>query len=645
MRGGSFRALGQAARGSLLAALAACSWGDSSQEVATVQAPQPLRSSVYEENRALTSAALKLKLTHQFLVYQALKMRGDESASPILERAAAEDPASAHLQLLMSREFSRLGEFENAEQAIHRAYDLNPKDREIRTEYVNVLSSREKFSEAYVHLEKLLEEAPADEELLSLAINIDMRRDDYWVALKRLERALKTSESPEFIHYKMGRVYRDMGKNAEARVEFEKSLDLDPNYYQAATYLAILSEELGDEKRALELYEGLAHLTNNVLYHRKLASLFMKRKDYPKAIEAFQNLLQLEPSDMAGLLQMARAWIEVGDLGKSEEKFRELLSLDPKNGTLRLMLGMLLEAQSRTQDALDQYLLIQGDSTAYYDALSLRLKALHKLNRKVQLLEDLDLSFKLAEKTEDATKAQALLRSVAQYYVELEDLPKSEAVLSQALKRFPRSESLLFQKGMLLEKMRRFDDGVKVMLSILSTNPQHVGALNYVGYTWADQGKNLSEAETFVKKALTLEPEDPFITDSLGWVYYQQGRYELAYETIMKAYRKVPREFVIVEHLGDILVKLGRLSEARDYYAKALQLKPDRQDMLAKVQTKLQKVDEKLPPDSRMGRNDHFCDGLVNRRCNPRRLQHAPEDDERAPASATGAGSARLQSP
>jgi tetratricopeptide (TPR) repeat protein len=643
MRGGSFRAFFQAARGSLLLALAACSWGDSSYDVSSGKIPQPLRSPIYEDNQTLTSAALKLKLTHQFLLYQSLKMRGDESAAPILAQSAADDPASAHLQLLMSREASRLGDFESAEQAIRRAFDLNPTDREIRTEYVNVLSSRDKFSEAYVHLEKLLDEAPADEELLTLAINIDMRRDDYWVSLKRLERALKVSVSPEFIHYKMGRVYRDMGKNAEARVEFEKSLALDPNYYQAATYLAILTEELGDEKRALELYEGLAHLTNNVLYHRKLASLFMKRKDYPKAIEAFQNLLQLEPSDMSGLLQMARAWIEVGDLGKSEEKFRELLSLDPKNGTLRLMLGMLLEAQSRTQEALDEYVQIQGDSTAYYDSMNLRLKALHKLNRKVQLLEDLDQSLKLAEKTEDAVKAQVLLRTVAQYYVELEDLPRSENVLSAALKRFPSSEALLFQKGMLLEKMRRFDDGVKVMLSILSTNPQHVGALNYVGYTWADQGKNLDEAETFIKKALAIEPEDPFITDSLGWVYYQQGHYELAYETMMKAYRKVPREFVIVEHLGDILVKLGRLSEARDYYAKALQLKPDHQDMLAKVQSKLQKVDEKLPPDARMGRNDHFCDGLVNRRCDPRRLQQSPEDSERAPASKTGSGSARLQ--
>jgi len=615
-----------------LLGLAACSVGKPTPENLISKKLEPLRSSTFEDNHTLSTSALKLNISHQFLLYQVMKMNGDEAATVILENSAVQDPASAHLQMLLSREAFRLGDFEAAEQRIHQAFTLDPKNSEVHREYANVLATREKFPEAYVHIEKLLDETPADEELLNLAISIDVRRDDYWVALKRLERALKDSASPEFVYYKMGRVYRDMGKNKEAREAFEKSLAIDSNYYQAATYLAILCEEQGDEVRALELYEGLAHLTNNALYHRKLASLFMKRKDFSKAIEAFHNLLQLEPSDMNSLLQMARAWIEVGDLAKSEEKFRELLAMDPGNGTLRLMLGMLLEAQTRFPEALDQYLLIESDSTAYFDSMPLRLKAFHKLDRKKELLESLEASSTLAQKAEDANKSQALFRVVAQYFAELQELSRSEEVLKSALKRFPSDEALLFQKGMLFEKMRRYDDSIKIMLSILSVNPAHVGALNYVGYTWAEQGKNLDEAEKFVKKALEFEPGDPFITDSLAWVYYQKGRYQEAYDTLTPAHAKVPTEFVIVEHLGDILVKLGRLSEARDYYAKALRLKPDHLDMLAKVQTKLQQVDARLPPDARMGRLDDLCTGLINPRCNASRM-HFDADSQRTPAS------------
>jgi tetratricopeptide (TPR) repeat protein len=629
------RALGLCSPAFFLA-LAGCTDGGLRKEAA-LNSIEPLRGATYEDNQTLSTSALKLNLTHQYLLYQLLAARNDEQASKLLERTAGLDPASAHLQLVMAREATRSGDGEAAERFVARAFALDPQNPDVRREYVNVLASRDKLSEAYVILEKLLDENPGDEDLLNVAVNLDMRRDDYFVALKRLERALKTTNSPEFVHYKMGRVYRDMGKLREARESFEKSLALDSNYFQAATYLAVLCEEMGDEKRALELYEELAHLTNNALYHRKLAALFMKNKNYPKAIEAFHNLLQLEPGDMNGLLQMARAWIEVGDLKKSEEKFRELIGLDPQNGTLRLMLGMLLEAQSRTQEALTEYQLIESDSTAYYDSMGLRLKALHKLDQKEQLLVDLGKSVALAEKTSDAAKAQALFRTVAQYYVELEDFTQSEKVLLAALKRFPGDEALLFQKGMLFEKMRRFDDGVKVMLSILSTNPDHVGALNYVGYTWADQGKNLDDAEKFVRKALEHAPGDPFISDSLAWVLYHKGQHQQAYELLSEAYVKAPGEFVIVEHLADVLVKLGRLSEARDYYAKALKLKPDHQEMLAKVQAKLESLDKKLPAEARLGRNESFCDGLLNRRCHPASLQFDAQTRGRTPAGASGA--------
>jgi tetratricopeptide (TPR) repeat protein len=619
----------------LLVVLGACSAQNNSPE-AFSKTLDPLRSPTYEQNGSLSNSALKLNLLHQFLLFQVKRQKGLEAeASPLLDKVTQADPASAHLQLLAAREALRAGDLEAAEVLVSRAYTYKPNDSEIRRELASILASRDKFSEAYLHVEKLLESDPADESVLSLAVNLDIRRDDYWAALKRLERALQSSEAPEALHYRMGRVYRDMGRSKEARQAFEKAIKVNPAHYQAATYLAILYEEAGNESRALELYEGLANLTNNALYHRKLSSLYMKRKDYSKAIESFQNLLQIEPTDMNSLLQMARAWIELGDLDKSEEKFRELIQLDPSNGTLRLMLGMLLETQSRTEEALEHYLQIESDSSAYYDSMGLRLKALHGLDQKQQLLEHLEKSVSLAGKVEDSQKALALFRVASQYYSELQNYPRSEQVLLSALKRFPGNEILLYQKGILLEKMRRYEEGVKVMLSILSVNPDHVGALNYVGYTWADQDMNLDEAEEFITKALSMAPEDPYITDSLGWLYYRQGRYELAYETLRKAYQAVPKEFVIVEHLGDVLVKLGRLSEARDYYAKALRLKPEHQDMRVQVEKKLAKVDSKLPPDSRMGHLESFCDGLVNRRCNTHRMQF-DEARSRTPSAETG---------
>jgi len=617
------------------ALLGACSAGDSTQAAYNTEL-RTLDDKLYQEDKGMSAAALHLNLTHTYLLYQELRTGGrEEEASTLLSAMAAKDPASSYLQLLLSQEALQAGDVSKAEEYAFRALSLAPKDQEVRYEYASLLASVDKFSEALAIFEKLSEEEPGNENFLNALINIDLRRSDYWVALKRLQAALPKSDSPEYIHYRMGRIYRDMGQNPKARIEFEEALKIDSTYYQASTYLAIVCEETGDETKALELFEQLAHTTNNPLYHRKLASYYMKKKEFKKAIEAFHNLLQLEPSDMGSLLQMARVWIELGDLEKSEESFKELIRLDPANGALRLMMGMLLEAQSRTEEALDQYLKINKDSTAYYDSMSLRFKAFYKLDKKQQLVEQLDQSLIFASSIEDSEKSQTLYRVIAEYYGEVGESSKSESVLDKGLERFPRSELLLYKKGMLLDKQKRSKEGIKVMLSILTINPNHAGALNFVGYTWADRGENLEDAERFIRKALDLEPGDPFIMDSLGWVQYKLGQYEEAYKNLSAAYRAVPKEFVIVEHLADVLVKLGRLSEARDYYAKALQLKPEKDEDLRNVQAKLEKLDGQLPAEAQLGRLDPFCEGVANRRCSSLRLRLEAQGRERSPATQT----------
>jgi tetratricopeptide (TPR) repeat protein len=620
----------------LVSGLWACSASDSSQGLAYNTEISTLDQKLYEEDRTLNSSALRLNLTYSYLLYQKLREEGQEAeARKLLDSMAKKDPASSHLQMLLSQEALQSGHIAKAEEHAHRALSLSPKDPELRFEYASILASADKFSEAMAVFEKLLAEEPDNENYLDAILNIDIRRADYWLALKRLKTALEKTDRPEYIRYRMGRIYRDMGDLKKARAEFERALSIDSTYHQAATYLAIVCEELGDEARALELFEQLAHSTNNALYHRKLASLYMKKKNFEKAAEAFHNLLQIEPADMESLFQMARVWLELGDLKKSEKNFRDLIRLDPSNGVLRLMMGMLLEAQSRTEEALDQYLKIHQDSTAYYDSMSLRFKAFYKLDKKQQLLEHLEKALNFAGSVQDASKSQALYKVIADYYSELGYMERSEQVLEKGLGRFPTSEVLLYKKGVVLEKQKRSKEGIKVMLSILSLNPNHAGALNFVGYTWADNNENLEEAERFIRRALELEPQDPFILDSLGWVQFRLGHYEEAYKNLLAAHQAVPKEFVIVDHLADTLVKLGRLSEAREYYVKALQLKPEKEGDLQKVQAKLEKIEGQLPLESRLGRLDPFCEGVVNRRCSSLRMRLEAQERERSPAAQT----------
>ena len=114
---------------------------------------------------------------------------------------------------------------------------------------------------------------------------------------------------------------------------------------------------------------------------------------------------------------------------------------------------------------------------------------------------------------------------------------------------------------------------MSTMRKVIELDPKHANALNYLGYTYADLGTNLDEAERLIKEALKYKPNDGYITDSLGWVYYKKGEFEKALQYLQKAVEIVPDDPIMLEHVGDAYLKLNNKSRALEYYKKSLQYK------------------------------------------------------------------------
>ena len=110
------------------------------------------------------------------------------------------------------------------------------------------------------------------------------------------------------------------------------------------------------------------------------------------------------------------------------------------------------------------------------------------------------------------------------------------------------------------------------MEKVIALDPDHANALNYLGYTLAEMGIRLTEAENLIKHALELKPGDGYITDSLGWVYFKMGHHEKALVWIQKALEELPDDPLITEHLGDAYMALGRWREAQKAYQRAIDL-------------------------------------------------------------------------
>jgi Flp pilus assembly protein TadD len=130
---------------------------------------------------------------------------------------------------------------------------------------------------------------------------------------------------------------------------------------------------------------------------------------------------------------------------------------------------------------------------------------------------------------------------------------------------------------------------VERLKKVIKINPEHADALNYLGYSYAEKGIHLDEAYSLVKKALALKPDNGYIMDSLGWVYFKSGKYEEALKVLLKAAETVKNDPVVLEHLGDVYDKLGQKEKARVSWGKSIefQQKSEDEDLKARVEKKI----------------------------------------------------------
>ena len=121
----------------------------------------------------------------------------------------------------------------------------------------------------------------------------------------------------------------------------------------------------------------------------------------------------------------------------------------------------------------------------------------------------------------------------------------------------------------------------------MAFEPDHPFILNYLGYSWIDQGINLEEATRMIEKAVRLRPDDGYIVDSLGWAYYKQGKFTQSAQALDRAIELSPFDPTINDHLGDAYWQVGRKAEARFQWRRAMSLKPDA-ELASKLEDKIE---------------------------------------------------------
>ena len=263
---------------------------------------------------------------------------------------------------------------------------------------------------------------------------------------------------------------------------------------------------------------------------------------------------------------------------------RLALYLRPDLAEGYLLIGDILAGQENFDAAIAAYDSIDAESPNSYAAKVRKGQALHDLGQKeaafslLREVADLD-----PDQTDALIQLGNLLRRDELY-------ERAEKAYSQAIARIDEPEpgqwTLYYARGITYERTKRWPEAEADFLFALELEPDQPFVLNYLGYSWVDQGLNLEEAQDMLHQAVAARPDDGFIVDSLGWVFYRLEDFERAVEQLERAVELQPGDPVINDHLGDAYWQVGREREAYFQWRRALTLDPE-EDETVKIREKL----------------------------------------------------------
>jgi Tfp pilus assembly protein PilF len=263
------------------------------------------------------------------------------------------------------------------------------------------------------------------------------------------------------------------------------------------------------------------------------------------AIEQFQKSLEHE-DNYAAHLRLGADYARLGDLTMAVNELKQVIALDEHNIQARYLLALIYSTQRDYDKAAQEY------------------EAILKSFTKIQP-ENIEIYGYLA-----------------QLYYSQKDYRKAIEQFEAILTIDKRNVDVMFLLGCLYLELNERQKAIDVFSRAVKVNPEHDTSLNSLGYLYAEDGKNLEEAQQLVERAIKIDPQNAAYLDSLGWVFYKKGDFAAALRYLKEA-DSLMKDPVIAEHLGDVYFKMKNNSDAKKYWAQSLELLPNQKKVIEKL--------------------------------------------------------------
>ena len=315
---------------------------------------------------------------------------------------------------------------------------------------------------------------------------------------------------------------------------------------------------------------------SNQLDKRLITTNFLLKKDIFSKTPNLHVILSSKLYNIA--IEDNKAW----DKSKSVQKIllETSLFLNPKMDIATYSLAEIYSSENLYDISLRKLNKITPKSY-YFLAASLK-----KLSIKKLLLKSDDYGKLLFQKIQIWPENESFLYELADYYKLRKEYKKSLKIYKKLINQFPDNERLIFLYASNLDKVNKWKQAKNLFLELLKKNPKDTYTLNYISYKLALRDEDLDYALNLIKKALTLDPENGYFLDTIGWVEFKRKNYEKSVFYLEKASTLLPNSDEVLDHLGDCYLKLNRTNEAIYEWKKALKYVQN-DDLRKKIQIKI----------------------------------------------------------
>jgi tetratricopeptide (TPR) repeat protein len=484
--------------------------------------------------------------------------------------------------------YFRLRDLENARAQFEAGIKAFPKDKATyQKRLVELYATSGKNQQANDMLKEVLKDNPKDNDAIAMRAALMLttgNRDQINLAANDLQALVTKSPTNHLYHFNLARALIAKGDIDGAKLQLEEAIKIRSDFTAARVMLGRLYGAKGDPARSLKEAEGVIAIDrNNLQAHLMRSNALLTLGDKDKARQELAAITKAYPQNLEARYQTGFLAFQDKDYKKSEQIYGDLFRANPKDARGLAGETESLAAQNRLGDAIKETQLAIEKEPQRQDLKQVLAKFYvrsERYNDAIAIYQNL--------LTQDP-RSQSLLWQLGETQRRKGDLNAAIDTFRRCSQSAPSDTSCLTQLGMIYEGTGKTDQSKPIWEQILKIQPDHALALNNLAFSKAQDGVDLDQALTMSQKARQQMPNNPSVSDTLGWIYVKKNLSDDAVRIFKDLTTQVPDSPTFHYHYGVALLQKGDKPSAKKELMIALADKPSTGEE-AKIKELLQKI-------------------------------------------------------